>query len=99
MSKNKKMVQAIVEDMKKYASGDYFLHNGELFPIDERVFSEIPGCTIQQENVLNEVHSLSRVSGGDPAAAPVYTVNISMVLFIKSFQTNHFIPPFSLLLV
>ena len=56
MSKNEKMVQAIVEDMEKYASGDYFLHNGELFPIDERDFSKIPGCTIQQENVLNEVH-------------------------------------------
>ena len=56
MTNNKKTVQAIVENMEKYASGDYFLWNGELFPIDERDFSKIPGCTIQQENVLNEVH-------------------------------------------
>ena len=56
MTNNKKTVQAIVKTMEKYASGDYFLWNGELFPIDERDFSKIPGCTIQQENVLNEVH-------------------------------------------
>ena len=56
MNKNLKHVNEIVKTMEKYASGDYFLWNGELFPIDERDFSEIPGCTIQQENVLNEVH-------------------------------------------
>ena len=56
-NENLKHVQAIVETMKKYASGDYFIYNGELFPIDERDFSEIPGCTIQQENVLDEVHT------------------------------------------
>ena len=56
MDKNLERVNEIVKTMEKYASGDYFLHNGELFPIDERDFSKIPGCTIQQENVLNEVH-------------------------------------------
>ena len=44
MSKNEKMVQAIVEDMKKYASGDYFIWNGELFPIDKDEFCKKEGC-------------------------------------------------------
>ena len=48
MSKNEKMVQAIVEDMKKYASGEYFLHNGELFPIDERDFYKLDGCKYRE---------------------------------------------------
>ena len=56
MSKNGKMVQAIVEDMKKYASGEYFLHNGELFPIDENKFSKVDGCTVRHENVYDEIH-------------------------------------------
>ena len=56
MSKSEKMVQAIVEDMKKYASGDYFIYNGELFPVDENEFSKLEGCTIQKKNVLDEGH-------------------------------------------
>ena len=56
MDKNLEHVQNIVKDMEKYASGDFFTYNGELYPIDERDFSKIPGCTIQQENVLNEIH-------------------------------------------
>ena len=65
MSKNEKMVQAIVEDMKKYASGEYFLHNGELFPIDERDFANIPGCTIRQEKVFDEIHIFYVMSDGE----------------------------------
>ena len=44
MDKNEKTVQAIVEDMKKYASGDYFIWDGELFPIDENDFCKLDGC-------------------------------------------------------
>ena len=65
MDKNLEHVQNIVKDMEKYASGDYFIYNGELFPIDERDFSEIPGCTIQQENVLNEVHMFYIMPDGE----------------------------------
>ena len=43
-NENLKRVHAIVETMKKYASGEYFLHNGELFPIDERDFYKLDGC-------------------------------------------------------
>ena len=56
MNKNEKMVQAIVEDMKKYASGEYFLHNGKLFPIDTDEFCKLDGCTIRQEKVFDEIH-------------------------------------------
>ena len=64
-NENLKHVQNIVKDMEKYASGDYFIYNGELFPIGERAFSEIPGCTIQQENVLNEVHMFYIMPDGE----------------------------------
>ena len=64
-NENLKHVQNIVKDMEKYASGDYFIWGGELFPIDKRAFSEIPGCTIQQENVLNEVHMFYIMPNGE----------------------------------
>ena len=65
MNNNLKTVQSMVETMEKYASGDYFLHNGELFPIDERDFCNVDGCTIQQENVLNEVHMFYIMPDGE----------------------------------
>ena len=43
-NENLKHVQAIVETMKKYASGDYFIWNGELFPIDKDEFCKKEGC-------------------------------------------------------
>lgn len=48
MSKNEKMVRAIVEDMKKYASGDYFMYDGELFPIDRDEFTKREGCLYRE---------------------------------------------------
>ena len=65
MSKNKKMVQAIVEDMKKYASGDYFIYNGELYPIDTAEFCKKDGCTIRQEKVFDEIHIFYVMSDGE----------------------------------
>ena len=64
-NENLKHVQAIVKTMEKYASGDFFIYNGELFPIDERDFANIPGCTIQQESVLDEVHAFYVMPGGE----------------------------------
>ena len=55
-NENMKHVQNIVVDLENYASGDYFLHNGELFPIDENEFSKVDGCTIRKERVFDEVH-------------------------------------------
>ena len=48
MSENEKMVQAIVEDMKKYASGDYFMYDGELFPIDRDEFGKKNDCLYRE---------------------------------------------------
>ena len=48
MSKNGKMVQTIVEDMKKYASGGYFMYNGDLFPIDRDEFAKKNGCLYRE---------------------------------------------------
>ena len=56
MSKNGKMVKAIVENMKKYASGDYFIYDGELFPVDTDDFCKKEGCTIHKENVCGDIH-------------------------------------------
>ena len=56
MSKNEKMVQAIVEDMKKYASGGYFIYDSDLYPIDTDEFCKKDGCTIRQEKVFDEMH-------------------------------------------
>ena len=48
-NENLKMVQGIVDELEMYASGDYFLHNGELFPIDYADFNTIEGCLYNEE--------------------------------------------------
>ena len=48
MSKSEKMVQAIVEDMKKYASGGYFMYDGDLYPIDTDEFAKEDGCLYRE---------------------------------------------------
>ena len=49
-NENLEMVQGIVDDLQTYASGDYFLHNGELFPIDKEEFKLIDGCSIVDDD-------------------------------------------------
>ena len=44
MDKNLERVNEIVKTMEKYASGDYFTLNGELFPIDKGEFCKLDGC-------------------------------------------------------
>lgn len=50
MEKNKNLnhVQAIVADMEKYASGDYFMYDGDLYPIDTDEFCKKDGCTYHE---------------------------------------------------
>ena len=48
--KNYKHCKAIADDLEKVASGDYFLYDGELFPIDTEAFSEVEGCRYDEEN-------------------------------------------------
>ena len=64
-NENLKHVQNIVKDMEKYASGDFFIYNGELFPIDENEFCKNEGCTIQQENVCGEIHMFYIMPDGE----------------------------------
>ena len=65
MDKNLERVNEIVKTMEKYASGDYFIYDGELFPIDENEFSKVDGCTIQQENVCGEIHMFYIMPDGE----------------------------------
>ena len=65
MNNNEKTVQAMVEAMEQYASGDYFIHNGELFPIDESDFCKEEGCTIQQENIFGDIHTFYVMPDGE----------------------------------
>ena len=51
-NENLKMVQGIVDELEMYASGDYFLYNGELFPIDIWDFSSKVDCEIRKEDRL-----------------------------------------------
>ena len=48
-NENMEMVQGIVDDLEMYASGCYFLHRGELFPIDYDAFNAIEGCSYNEE--------------------------------------------------
>ena len=51
-NENMEMVQNIVTELEKYASGAYFLHDGELFPIDAEDFASEVDCEIRKEATL-----------------------------------------------
>lgn len=68
MSKDKKRVYTIVEDMKKYASGNYFIWDGELYPVDRDEFCKKDGCTIRKEKVFNEIHIFYIIPDGEQIA-------------------------------
>ena len=44
MDKNLEHVQNIVKDMADFASGSYFIYDGDLFPIDRDEFAKEKGC-------------------------------------------------------
>ena len=48
--KNYKHCKAIADNLEKVASGDYFMYDGELFPIDTEDFSDVKGCRYDEEN-------------------------------------------------
>ena len=52
MNKNQEQCKCIADDLEKVASGDYFIWNGELFPIDTDDFSEVKGCKYDDESEL-----------------------------------------------
>lgn len=65
MDKNLEHVQNIVEDMADFASGSYFIYDGNLFPIDRDEFAKKDGCTIQQENVCGDIHMFYVMPDGE----------------------------------
>ena len=48
MDKNLEHVQNIVKDMSDFASGSYFIYNGDLFPIDRDEFAKEDGCLYRE---------------------------------------------------
>ena len=50
--KNHEQCKAIAENLEQVASGDYFMYEGELYPIDTDDFSEVNGCKYDDENEL-----------------------------------------------
>ena len=65
MDKNLERVQNIVKDMADFASGSYFIYDGDLFPINESDFCKKEGCTIQQENVCGDIHTFYVMPDGE----------------------------------
>ena len=57
MDKNLEHVQNIVKDMADFASGDYFIYDGDLFPINESDFCKKDGYSIRKENVCGDIHT------------------------------------------
>ena len=48
MDKNLEHVQNIVKDMADFASGSYFIYDGDLFPIDRDEFAKEDGCSYRE---------------------------------------------------
>ena len=47
-SKKIKYVQNIVKDMADFASGNFFIYDGDLFPIDRDEFAKEKGCLYRE---------------------------------------------------
>ena len=54
-NENMEMVQNIVTGLEKYASGGYFLHNGELFPIDYDDFNAIDAVYMKYKEYKEKI--------------------------------------------
>ena len=70
MDKNLEYIKEIADDLEKVASGDYFMYDGELFPIDTDDFSEVDGCHYDEED------GYVMADGEELLAGDVYPVDI-----------------------
>ena len=52
MEKNLEYVKEIADNLEQVASGDYFMYDGDLYPIDTDDFSEVKGCRYDDEDEL-----------------------------------------------
>ena len=69
--KNQEQCKYIADDLEKVASGDYFMYDGELFPIDTDDFSEVKGCRYDEEYDMYIMADGEELLAGD-----VYPVDI-----------------------
>ena len=69
--KNYEHCKYIAEELEKVASGDYFMYDGELFPIDMEDFAEVEGCRYDEESELYIMPDGEELCEGD-----VYPVDI-----------------------
>ena len=69
--KNYEYCKAIADNLEKVASDDYFMYDGELFPIDTEDFSEVKGCRYDEENEMYIMADGEELCEGD-----VYPVDI-----------------------
>ena len=70
-NENYEHCKAIAENLEQVASGDYFMYDGELFPIDTDDFSEVNGCRYDEENDMYIMADGEELCEGD-----VYPVDI-----------------------
>lgn len=77
-------LEAMVKTMEKYASGDFFIWNDELFPIDERDFSEMRGCAIRKMSVLDDIYMFYIMPDGEKIKEEDLPV-ASITEYIKNF--------------
>ena len=71
MDKNLEYVKEIADNLEKVASGDYFIYDGGLFPIDTDDFSEVNGCRYDEENDMYIMADDEELFAGD-----VYPVDV-----------------------
>lgn len=69
--KNYEYCKDIAENLEKVASSEYFLYDGELFPIDTDDFAEVDGCKYDDENELYIMADGEELFAGD-----VYPVDV-----------------------
>ena len=50
MNENQEQCKYIADDLEKVASGEYFLYDGDLYPINTDDFSEFNDCCYDEEN-------------------------------------------------
>ena len=64
-NENMEHCKAIAENLEQVASGDYFMYDGELFPIDTEDFAEVNGCKYDDENELYIMADGEELFAGD----------------------------------
>ena len=70
-NENYECCKAIADNLEKVASGDYFMYDGGLYPIDTKDFSEVKGYRYDEENDMYIMADGEELFAGD-----VYPVGI-----------------------